>query len=161
MISLEVEGIGELKRRFQAMRERTDDLSPAWEEFLTWWAWTNVEQFASKGRRWRTPWRPLAPSTVRNKRREGFLADPLVRTTRLRGELAGRPLGVEHIEASAVDAGTDIPYARFHQRGTRRMPARKLVNADAVAAEGAAGSAVLTWIVHGQPDTGGGLRLER
>lgn len=161
MLTLEAAGLSELAQRFRDMRARAGDLSPAWGEFLNWWADTNVEHFASRGRRWRSNWKPLAPSTVASKRREGLLAEPLVASTALRGELTGRPLGMERIEASSVEAGTDIAYARFHQFGTRRMPARRLINATAVAAEGAAGSAVLTWIVDGQPNTGGGLRLER
>lgn len=160
MISIHTEGLDAVRRRLQEMRERAEDLSPAWEELLDWWAHTNVEQFHSRGARWRTPWPPLAASTRAQKRREGFLADPLVRTTRLRGELTGRPLGVEHIRASEVDAGTDIPYARFHQGGTRRMPPRRLVNNAQIAAEGAAGSVVLSWIMSGEPNVGG-TRLER
>lgn len=143
------------------MRERSRELSPAWEEFLTWWAVTNTEQFASRGARWRTPWAPLTPSTIAQKRRSGFLNEPLVRTTSMRSELTRRPLGVEHIRAQEVDAGTDISYAKFHQRGTRRMPARRLVNASAVAAEGAASAAVLTYIIDGVPNTGGTRKLER
>lgn len=163
MLTLEAQGFSELAQRFRDMRARAGDLSPAWEEFLNWWGDTNVEHFASRGRRWRTPWKPLAPSTVASKRREGLLAEPMVASTRLRGELTGRPLGMERVGASDVEAGTDLPYAIHHQLGAPRahLPARPLINAVAVAAEGAAGSAVLSWIVDGQANTGGGLRLER
>lgn len=163
MLTLQAQGLSELGQRFQDMRARAQDLSPAWEEFLDWWADTNVEHFASRGRRWRSFWKPLAPSTVASKRREGLLSEPLVASTRLRGELTGRPLGMERVEASSVEAGTDLPYAIYHQLGAPRahLPARPLINARAVAAEGAAGSAVLTWIVDGAPNTGGGMRLER
>ena len=162
MITVEVRGLTAVRDRFQAMWTRGQDLSPAWEEFLTWWALGNKEQFASRGARWRTPWKPLAPRTVRDKRTQGWLADPMVRTTRLRGELARRPLGVEHVTAGAVTAGTDLDYAIYHQRGAPRahLPQRKLIDADAVAREGAAGSVVATWIVNGVPDISGALRLE-
>lgn len=160
MLNVSVHGLDEVRRELHAMQRRTRDLSPAWEEFLHWWADTTAEQFSSRGRRWRTPWRPLAPRTVREKRREGFLADPLVRTTALRHSLTSRPLGIEHIRAHDLEAGTGVSVAHFHHRGTRRMPARPLLNARQVAAEGAAGSAVLSWIVHGEPNVGG-TRLER
>jgi hypothetical protein len=161
VIKIGTDGLARVVREFRAMQSRSLDLSPAWQEFLGWWSDGNREQFASRGRRWRTPWRPLAPSTVAEKRREGYLLDPLVRNTQLRGELVGRPLGVEHITAGAVDAGTDLRYARFHQSGTRYMPARKLVNLEQVGLEGAAGAVVLTWILTGEPNTGGVSRLER
>lgn len=160
MITIRTHGLAEVARRFRDMHARAQDLSPAWEEVLDWWAAANKEQFASRGRRWRAPWKPLSPSTVAQKRREGFLNEPLVRTTDLRRELTNRPLGVEHLRASELVAGTDLPYARFHQRGTRRVPRRVLINAEAVAREGAASAAVVTWIVHGRPSTAGGLRLE-
>lgn len=160
-IKVRVEGLTEIKHHFEEMRKRAGDVSPAWEEFLNWWVTTNVEQFSSRGARWRTPWKPLAPRTVGEKRRAGYLSEPLVRTTRLRNSMTRRPLAVERISATEVEAGTDVPYAHFHQTGTRYMPARKLINADAVAREGAAGAAVLSWIVGGVPNTGGIQRLER
>jgi hypothetical protein len=160
-IRVSVEGLTGVKEHFEEMRQRAQDVSPAWEEFLNWWVVTNVEQFTSRGARWRTPWKPLAPSTVSEKRRAGYLSEPLVRTTRLRNAMTRRPLEVERVSATDVEAGTDLYYAKYHQSGTRYMPARKLINAEAIAREGAAGSAVLSWIIDGVPNTGGIQRLER
>jgi phage gpG-like protein len=160
----DVKGLREARETLQAMRTRAHDLTPAWQELITWWAATNVEQFASRGRRWRTPWAPLRPTTLAQKRRQGFMSDPLARTTRMREELTRRPLGAEHITHDQMDVGTDLPYAKFHQRGAPRahLPRRPLVNARAVAAEGTAGSVVLTWIVDGVPNIGGhNTKLER
>jgi hypothetical protein len=160
VITITAEGLAAVRQHFFDMALRSRDLSPAWEEFLTWWAEMNKEQFSSRGARWRTPWKPLAPSTVRQKRNQGFLSESLVRTTSLRGELTRRPLGVEHIRAQEVTGGTSLSYAKFHQRGTKKMPARRLVNAEAVTREGAASSVIASWIIHGEPSTAGGLRLE-
>jgi hypothetical protein len=163
-IDVEVDGLREARAALQRMRDRSHDLSPAWQELITWWAATNVEHFSSRGRRWRTPWEPLKPTTVAQKRRQGFLADPLVRTARMREDLTRRPLGAEHITHNRVDVGTDAPYAKFHQRGAPRahLPRRPLVNAAQVAAEGTAGACVLSWIVDGTPNIGGhNTKLER
>lgn len=160
-MNITAHGLDAVRRKLHGMQGRTQNLSPAWEEFIEWWADTNAEQFASRGRRWRTPWRPLAPSTRASKRRQGLLSDPLVATTALRDSLTRRPLGIERMEAGGVTAGTREHPARFHQSGTRRMPARPLVNADRVAAEGAAGALVLSWIMDGDPNIGGSKRLER
>lgn len=145
------------------MRDRAHDLSPAWEELLNWWASTNVEQFTSGGRRWRTPWEPLRPTTVREKNRGGFLSETLVRTTRMRSDMTRRPMGVEHITHDSVEAGTRAPYAKFHQLGApgAHLPARPLVSTRRVMAEGAPGAYVLSWIVDGRPNGGGSVRLER
>ena len=163
-IDAQTTGLREARQNLQAMRERSKDLTPAWQEVLTWWAATNVEHFASRGRRWRTPWPPLRPTTLHQKRREGFLSDPLVRSTRLRTGMTGRPMAVEHLTHNALTAGTDAPYAIYHQKGAPRahLPRRQLVNAAQVAAEGVAGSCVLTWIVDGRPSIGGhNTKLER
>lgn len=163
-IDVRVTGLREARANLQAMRERAKDLSPAWEELLTWWAITNVEQFSSRGRRWRTPWAPLKPRTLAQKRRQGFLSDPLVRTSQMRADLTRRPLGAEHITRDTVVAGTDQPYAKYHQSTAprRRLPRRALVNARQVAAEGTAGSVCLSWIVDGVPNISGhNTKLER
>lgn len=163
-IGAEVRGLTEVRAELQRMRERAKDLSPAWEELITWWALTNIEHFNSRGRRWRTPWPALKPRTREQKRRQGFLSDPMVRTTRLRDDLTRRPLGAEHITHDTVDVGTDAPYAKYHQSMAprHRLPRRALVNAQQVAAEGTAGSLVLSWIVTGVPNVGGhNTKLER
>lgn len=162
-INVAVRGLREMRADLHAMQERTRDLTPAWEEVLTWWAATNVEHFASRGRRWRANWPPLRPATVAGKRRI-FGTEVLVRTTRLRVGMTGRPMEVEHVTHNSLEAGTGAPYAKFHQLGAPRahLPRRALVNSAAVAAEGVVGSCVLTWIVDGRPNIGGhNTRLER
>ena len=163
-INVEVRGLREVRKNLQEMRERAKDLTPAWEEVLTWWATTNVEQFASRGARWRTPWAPLSPRTLAQKRRQGFLSAPLTRTTRMRAGMTGRPMEHEHLTHNSLSAGTGAAYAKFHQLGAPRvhLPQRRLVNARQVAAEGTVGSCVLTWIVDGHPNVGGhNTKLER
>jgi phage gpG-like protein len=163
-INVRVGGLREARNNLHAMRERAHDLTPAWEEVLTWWAVTNVEHFASRGRRWRTPWPALRPTTIRQKLTAGFDSAPLVRTTRLRTGMTGRPMEHEHMTHNSLNAGTGAKYAIYHQTGAPRahIPARPLVNLRAVAAEGVVGSCVLTWIVDGRPNIGGhNTRLER
>lgn len=152
-IDFDPDGWAQARRRLQAMRERTSDVSPAWDVLLTWWAARNVTHFRSKGRRWRTPWPALKPETVQEKLRLGYPAAPLIRTGALRTSLVSRPLGMERISPHEVVAGTRVRYAPFHQSGTRFMPKRPLVNADAVRQEGVATQAVINWIVDGRRST--------
>lgn len=151
-VTIEVRGeVDAVRERLQAMRARAQNLVPAWDAFLSWWANQNRLQFGTRGARWGTPWAELSPRYLRAKRAEGWTADTLVRTSDLLRSLTDRPLSVEHMDQRGAAAGTRVPYAHFHQDGTRHMPARPLIDALPVAREGAAGQAVLTWIIDGDP----------
>ncbi len=84
-----------------------------------------ARQFASEGAAGGTPWAPLATSTLGKRRRGGIL----VATGALRGSLVeeGAPDHVEKSDGLQLLFGTDLPYAGFHQTGTRRMPARPIL----------------------------------
>lgn len=142
-------GWQDARRRLQEMKTRAQNLIPAWNELLDWWAKQNRAHFATRGERWRTPWAPLAESTIAEKTRLGYPLDPLVRTGQMRSHLTGRPLGFERLSQTSVTAGTRLQRAVFHQRGTRHMPRRPLVNAAQVTREQAATAAVRSWIVSG------------
>lgn len=43
----------------------------------------------------------------------------------LRNQLTRRPFGIEKITTEGMTIGTDLPYARFHQEGTGRLPKRQ------------------------------------
>lgn len=144
-----------MRRGFADMRMRAQDLSPAWEALLTWFSEQNFEQFLTRGARYHTVWPPLAASTTEEKMREGWPLDPLIRTGALARDLTSRPLGVEHISPHEVTGGTNIRYAGFHQRGTARMPQRKLFDPGQIRREQAATTAVANWIVKGRAQVGG------
>jgi phage gpG-like protein len=76
-----------------------------------------------------TPWKPLALPTVMAK---GFSAI-LVETGRMFESLT-TPNGTEDTiwitGKNWLTFGTEVPYAKFHQTGTRRMPARPHVGID-------------------------------
>lgn len=84
-----------------------------------------ARQFATEGAAGGTPWAPLAASTLRKRRGGGIL----VETGALRGSLVdeGAPGHVEESDGLQLLFGTDLPYAVFHQTGTRRMPARPIL----------------------------------
>jgi hypothetical protein len=149
-IDFNFEGFEEVRARLQAMRERSGNLVPAWEAFATWWSRENREHWQTRGARWDTTWAPLSPYTLREKARLGYPLDPLVRTGALRRDLTLRPLALESFSQRSMALGTRREYAKFHQRGTSRMPRRRIVNARQVDAENAIGSAVKNWIVHGE-----------
>jgi hypothetical protein len=132
------------------MRQRADNLIPAWDELIDWFADQERLQFGSRGQRWHTRWPELARETVASKRALGYTGDVLIRETDLLRSLTDRPLSIERVTAREAVAGTRIKYARFHQDGTRRMPARKLIDAGVIAEEGVASQAVASWITRGE-----------
>jgi hypothetical protein len=152
-LEFDARGFAQARRELHAMRMRVQDVRPAWEAVLTWWAARNVTHFRSAGKRWGTPWRPLAPDTLAEKLHLGYPPSILVRSGDLRSSLTMRPLGVEQLRPHDVEAGTNVPYADFHQRGTSKMPKRQLVNARAVQREGVVTNALINWIVAGKSST--------
>jgi len=108
-----------------------------------------AQQFATAGRAEGTPWPPLstpggadiAPSAMSARRKPqtrhkaARSAPPtrwhplLVRTGALLRSLseAGAAGHVEEIEGCWLTLGTRLPYARYHQSGTRHLPARPLI----------------------------------
>lgn len=152
-MSFDAKGFKGARRELQAMRERAEDLRPAWDALLTWWAARNVTHFRSNGKRWKTPWKPLQPETLAEKLRFGYPSDILVREGDLRDSLTRRPLGIERLRPHDVEAGTAVAHAGFHQHGTKHMPKRQLINARAVRQEGVATNALINWIVKGRQST--------
>lgn len=149
-IKIDGRSIAPLRRKIHAMRERAGNLIPAWNELLDWFADQERLQFGSRGQRWHTLWPELTRETVASKRALGYTGDILIRETDLLRSLTDRPLSVERLTAREAVAGTRIRYARYHQDGTRRMPARKLIDAGVIAQEGAASDAVASWITRGE-----------
>lgn len=107
-------------------------LEPAWqqvgEDFLGDFALNMVASGGLFGRASR--WPPLAPSTIREKARLGYgEMPPLWRTGTLAASLAEKGAAGNILQAgpSSLVVGTSINYARYHQDGTSRMPARQIV----------------------------------
>lgn len=65
-------------------------------------------------------WKPLAPSTVRQKQRIGKEV-PLVRTGHLRAGFTS------FYSRDNAGVGNEVSYSRFHHEGTGRMPQRELL----------------------------------
>jgi len=147
--------IARLRQRVQAMRDRAADVSPAWEVFADWFAEQQRIQFANAGIRWGAPWKPLAASTLAEKRRRGYPPDILIRTGVLERSLKTRPFSIERITPQRMSLGTKISYAHFHQDGTKYMASRILLSAGPVAREDAIGSAIVSWVRFGRPHVHG------
>lgn len=79
---------------------------------------SHARQFATKGREFGSAWAP----------RKDSLPHPLMdKTGRLKRSLSTRNAdSVRTIRVDRIVYGTRVPYAKYHNRGTRNMPPRKV-----------------------------------
>ena len=127
-LTFEVEGQTEVARGFSRFGDNVEDFSPAFKEIVKDFHKGEAQQFQSEGSYGAGGWTPLAPTTIMRKSSGGYPMDILVRTGDLRDAMTGRGTAkVEIIRPKGMVVGTTLEYARFHQRGTRRMPARPII----------------------------------
>lgn len=113
--------------RLRSLLNRAQDLRPVFREIARSFNEFQDDLFASSGAA-AGGWAPLAPSTLAQKAAQGYPSDILVRTGRMRRSLVSKTSdSVEEITAKYLLIGTSRPYARFHQTGTVRMPARPII----------------------------------
>lgn len=77
-------------------------------------------------------WKPLDRDTFYEKRHKGYGANGiLIRTGDLERSLTSRgqfpPMGIRDMSEKSMEYGTRVPYAPFHQMGTRNMHERQIV----------------------------------
>lgn len=113
--------------RFQ---QRVEDATPAMREVVRQVkSGRNTDMFRNGGPPSKR-WKPLDPGYRAWKARHYPGAGTLVRTGRLRDSLTVAGQGVETAGPRSATIGTRVPYAKYHQRGTRSMPARPIVDQD-------------------------------
>ena len=122
----------EVSKALAGFEDALEDNAPALREIADDFREMIAQQFASEGSAGGTPWPPR--KSVGAARRfaqsgRGIASPLLVRTGALRDSLIGLGAAgnVEEIDARSLTLGTRVPYAIFHQLGTRRMPARPII----------------------------------
>ena len=116
-----------LYRTLRELRERADDVSPAWQKWGDEIVLEEAQQFALLGVRFGSAWAALSPKYARWKALH-YPGKPIMRLTdRLMDSLTKRPMGVERVSSKSAEFGTDVPYAHWHQDGTSKMPKREIM----------------------------------
>lgn len=119
-------------RQFATWGQRIQNLEPAWtlvgEDLLGDFAQNMVREggFFGGG----SKWPPLAPSTIKEKAREGFGMMPMMwRTGALAESLAEKdaPGNIFMVSPNSLVVGTSIFYAPFHQYGSKKQKLRTTV----------------------------------
>ena len=146
-ITFKIAGQTEINRKLTAYGQDITDLSPAWEQvgnlLLSDFAVNFAQEGGYFGKGAWAQWAPLKggdtvppTSTVRDRIRKGYGgAHPILeRTSQLRQSLTqrGTPGNIFDVRPMGLTVGTATPYARFHQFGTSKMPARLIVGVPSV-----------------------------
>lgn len=106
--------------------ERSKDLRPAFRRVVKTLQASAKRQFDSEGVYGSGGWAPLAPSTEREKARNGLDPRILHRTGRLKASLLGKNAdSIARVNRQSLVFGTYTSYTVFHVRGTARMPRRR------------------------------------
>ena len=120
---INIDGLHRTEQRINRVRQRVQSFKMFFEEVAKPLLIEEVEAiFAREGINPR--WRPLAPSTVAEKRRLGLDNGILRRTGRLyRAYTDGSGARISDTRFSYT---VDVPYAHFHEEGTSRIPQRQV-----------------------------------
>lgn len=133
-LSFNVAGDQQVLRTFSRWAEGVQDLSPAFERIADDFSKLSAEQFESEGAEGSGGWAPLSPRYAAWKAKRYPGAKILEREGWLKGALAGdNEYRIREIGKTELALGAKLPYALYHQTGTRRMPARppiQLTDAD-------------------------------
>lgn len=122
---------GAAKRKLREIKVRAEYPDRAWQAVGRYLAREVDKQFLTRGGNFGTPWKPLATSTIIQKRRQGYMGQPLVRTGAMkRGFLY--PAIVKDARGSTASFGSDSDIASYQHHGTKmngrqHIPARKIM----------------------------------
>ena len=122
MLSIQVKGLTATVKYTELLQHRARDFRPYFNKTLVPMLTREIRSiFRERG----PGWPPLKPATIAEKKRLGYPLDPLIRTGRYYREAT-------NVRAAKITPGTlrhtiRVPYAVYHEYGTRRMPARPVL----------------------------------
>lgn len=128
-ITFDVSGIAIVQQKFASYGADVSDLSVPFAQIADDLQADFTLNMATEGGVFAGGWAPLAASTIADRVRKGYGASPILyRTGRLANSLSGDGGDtVKTVTAKSVTVGTSVPYATYHQTGTKKMPQRKIV----------------------------------
>lgn len=118
-VEVETRGVARTVADITGLGVRSRDLGPIKREFATIVNQSTERRFASRG----PGWPPLADETLRQKAGSQLLVD----TGKLKRAVTNQAVSQSSQDELVAVPKPEVPYARFHQYGTRNMPKRKIV----------------------------------
>jgi phage gpG-like protein len=128
-ITFDVSGIATVQQKFATYGADVKDLSVPFTEIADDLQADFTLNMATEGALFGGGWAPLAPSTIADRVRKGYGAGPILyRTGALANSLSGDNSGaIKEVTPASVTVGTAVPYAGYHQTGTKKMPMRRII----------------------------------
>lgn len=127
-IRITVQGEQRLRQALNRLATSIQDYSPAWKPITQIFRDAMRGQFATGGGRGGKKWAPLSRAYSRWKERVApgrpilvLKGDLVLSLTTQTGDT------IQNEQPLSLSLGTKLPYAKYHQNGTRRMPARPLL----------------------------------
>jgi phage gpG-like protein len=139
VVTVEQTSLAETHRYLSGVEGRVSDLRPAMEEISEDFYRHEERAFGTEGSILRSgKWAPLSPRYAAWKARHYPGRTILVRTGKLKASLTqpGAEGAIREVTEDGLEIGTSISYARYHQWGTGRMPARLVIDPPPVVVEG-------------------------
>jgi len=128
-LTFEVDGDVQLERSFARFAENVKDAREPFREIAIDFHEIEREQFESEGGRGSGGWKPLSHDYAEWKAENFPGAKIMVQSGLLKGSLTGEnPWSIESIEPLQMTLGTKLGYAKYHQRGGRKLPQRWLID---------------------------------
>ena len=123
VLELVIDGEQQVLSALSRFGEYANDLHVPFGEMATDFARAEGARFAAQG----PGWAALSPEYAAWKAAHYPGKPILQRTGALLGSLTGGAGFIREITDEAMTLGTRVGYARFHQRGTGRMPKREVI----------------------------------
>ena len=117
MIRVEVNAAAALRRFSRLAEESKDRTVPNRQLGIQLYGWTQ-RNFQQSGGLQTPAWPALAASTLKQKAKQGYSSQPLIRTGHLRQSY--RPFS----DNDQAGVGSEVPYSQYHETGTKNMPQR-------------------------------------
>lgn len=121
-MTFKMEGLSGIQSTLDKMLGTLRNAAPAFHRIDKHVSLMFRRQFASEGRFGGTPWKPLAPSTIRARQKPGRGRGGILRdsNTLWSSLVHTGPESIRLIEPDRYTRGTTVPYAASHQDGVKR-----------------------------------------
>ena len=126
MIRVEVNA-GAAIRRFGVLAGESRDRTQPNRQLATQLTGWTLRNFQAGGSLQTPSWAPLKESTAKQKARRGYSPLPLTRTGHYRQSF--RPFWTNE----TAGTGSEVPYSKYHETGTKNMPQRAALPSEQVA----------------------------
>ena len=126
MIRVEVDARATLARFGRLVAESKNRTVPNRQLATQLYGWT-LRNFQQAGGLQTPSWLPLKPSTLKDKKRKGYSSTPLIRTGHLRQSFR------QFYDNAQAGVGSEVPYSKYHETGTQRLPQRAMLPNQTVA----------------------------